>query len=530
EPIATEPAGIVRQLMAPHDGDDRPGGVLAIIRGGEVDFVDAYGMADLTHGVPITRETVFNIGSVSKQFAGIFFAMKAVNDTLDLDGDVRAYMPELPDFGPTVTLRHLLNHTSGYREAYGVLALDGRQATGDILTRRDAIDAVRNQTALQFEPGTRHLYNSTAYVLLTEIAERITDQPYPDWMDDNVFAPLEMTSTTIEREPGEVIPDAAFSYTLTERGTYREDFEAYDYYGATDVYTTVDDLAHWMRNYATGELGGPEVIPQLVEKSVLANGDTLNYALGITRDQHLGRTRYIHGGATGGYRALMMYYPELDAGLVLLANTGLLSLGRIGLTAAEAFFGTAETGAETPEPAPVTVNAEKLDAYAGSYFGSGLGLFTFTANEAGGLSYRTNTGRSGELTALSDTEFELSPGQSFTFSATGETITYDLGTTGTAQLRRVEPAPRTLDLSPYAGTYYSPEAEARFTIEFENNRLIVRHRRYDPFPLRVLGEDLFRGQFPLTEVVFTRDAAGKISGFTTSSGRMLDVPFERLED
>ncbi|HLA63648.1 MAG TPA: serine hydrolase domain-containing protein, partial [Rhodothermales bacterium] len=163
EPVATTPEGRVDQLMAAHDGNDRPGGVVAVIRDGEVAFTRAYGLADMAHGIPNTPATLFNIGSVSKQFAGIFFAMMAEEGRLSLDDDVRRYLPELPDFGPTVTLCHLLNHTSGYREVYGVLALQGRNVDGDILRREDAIEVVQHQPALQFAPGSRHLYNSTGY-------------------------------------------------------------------------------------------------------------------------------------------------------------------------------------------------------------------------------------------------------------------------------------------------------------------------------------------------------------------------------
>ncbi|MEM8560563.1 MAG: serine hydrolase domain-containing protein, partial [Bacteroidota bacterium] len=326
EPIATTPTGQLDQRMAPFDADDRPGAIVAVIRDGEVDLARTYGQANLAHGLPITRTTRFNIGSVSKQFAGVFFALMAEEGRLTLDDDVRTYLPELPDFGTTVTLRHLLNHTSGYREVYGPLAMTGRTVGGDILDRQDAIDVVVRQPDLQFAPGSRHLYNSTAYVLLTTIAERITEQPYPDWMDAHVFGPLGMTQTTIEREAGDVIPNMARSYTTTERGTFREDFEAYAYYGATDVYTTVDDLAKWMQFLKTGDLGngrgGPGVIARMTEKSVLTNGDTLDYTLGLTVSEHLGLTRYSHGGATGGYRAFLAYYPEIDAGLVMMGNIG----------------------------------------------------------------------------------------------------------------------------------------------------------------------------------------------------------------
>lgn len=196
----------------------------------------------------------------------------------------------------------MLNHTSGYREAYGPLALQGRFVSGDILRRQDAIDVVRYQAELQFTPGSRHLYNSTGYVLLTTVAERISGVPYPDWMQEHVFGPLGMTATQIEREPGEVLPGAAASYRNASREGYREDFEAYAYYGATDVYTNVEDLARWIRNFRRSEVGEPGVMQRMKERSTFNNGDTLDYTLGLRFDWHLGMERVFHGRSTGGYR------------------------------------------------------------------------------------------------------------------------------------------------------------------------------------------------------------------------------------
>ena len=419
ERAARSPKDTVDQLMAPFDFDDRPGGIVAVIREGEVDFARAYGQANLTDGIPITEETVFNIGSVSKQFAGIFFAMKAESGELSLNDDVRQYMPEFPDFGRRVTLHHVLTHRSGYREAYGVLGLGGRSVDGDILERQDAIDVVVRQTALQFPPGQWYLYNSTAYVILTEIAERITDTPYPDWMLENVFRPLGMDDTTIERVPGEVIPNAAVSYTLSDQGFFREDFEAYAYYGATDVYTTVHDLARWMGNFRSGEVGGAGAIERMVAPVTLPSGMTQHYGLGIGTEDHDGLPRYSHGGATGGYRAYLAYYPTLDAGVVVLGNTGAVDTRRIGDAAAKAFFADewpeAVEESDPPRPGDVSVthmtwlerpyrvrgidfvtlslragvmyaNERPLEAHPGMAFKDGEAWFHFTEDGAASVS------------------------------------------------------------------------------------------------------------------------------------------------
>lgn len=533
EPVATTPEGKVDQLMAAYDGGDRPGGVVAVIQNGEVAFARAYGLADLTHGVPNTPETLFNIGSVSKQFAGIFFAMMAEEGRLSLADDVRQYLPELPDLGATVTLRHLLNHTSGYREVYGVLGMQGRSVAGDILRREDAVEVVRNQPALQFPPGSRHLYNSTAYVILTTIAERIAGEPYPDWMAEHVFGPLGMTSTRIEREPGEVIPGSAYSYTSTASGGYREDFEAYAYYGATDVYTDVYDLARWMRNLRTSELGGPGVMRRMTERSVLANGDTLDYTLGLSLDRHLGLERIQHGGATGGYRAFLAYYPALDAGVAVLANTGAVDVGSIAEATAAAFLvGDEQAEAPSAEPPGQAVDTALLDVYAGSYWIEGSGGYAVT-RDGDGLALQTAGGRAGPLVALNDSTFWFDEWSSVRFHQSRggavDRATLRLRGEGERFMRRLAAPSEDVDLSAYAGRYFSEELEAFYTVTASDGALSLAHRRLGAIPLRAQAADLFQGRWPAREVAFERDEEGRVTGFRVTEGRTIGVHFRRVE-
>ncbi len=521
----------VDSLMEAFDHSDSPGGVVAVVQGGEVTFARAYGMADLTFNVPNTRETLFNIASVSKQFTGIFFAMLAEEGRLSLDDDVRRYAPELPDFGPTVTLRHLLNHTSGYREVYGVLGMQGRSIFGDRLKREDAFDVVRRQPALQFPPGSRRLYNSTAYVILTDVAERIVDQPYPDWMDEHVFGPVGMMNTVIEREAGDVIAGAATSYTTTDRGSYREDFEAYAYYGATDIYTTVDDLARWMRNFRTSELGGPGVMRRMLQRSVSTYGDTLDYTLGLVLDEHLGLERIQHSGSTGGYRSFVAYYPALDAGVVVLANTGAVPVTRVAERTAAVFFANdLPPHAVTPSDVLHGVDVEPglLDQYAGSYWEPGEGILSL--ERAGHtLTLTEPADEAGPLVALNDSTFSLFDGVSLRFYPTlGAASLHEIGRGGT-RLTRVESARAEPDLSAFAGRYFSPETETFYDVTVEEHALAIVHRRLGTIQLTPLAANVFSGSWPLREIVFERDTTGRVTGFGVTEGRTIGVLFRRLE-
>src|SRR5690606_14787827 len=177
EPVATTPEGKVDQLIAAFDRPDTPGGVVAVVRGGEVVYTRPFGVANLTHAVPFTAETRTNIGSTSKQFTAFAVVLLDQRGLVDLDADVRRYLPELPDFGETVTLRHLLNHTSGYREFLNLLAIGGAQPE-DAFDHDRIAELVIRQPALQNAPGAEWNYNNTGYALLAEVVSRVTETPF----------------------------------------------------------------------------------------------------------------------------------------------------------------------------------------------------------------------------------------------------------------------------------------------------------------------------------------------------------------
>lgn len=387
----------VDSLMAEYDRDDSPGAVVGVIRGGEVAFAEGYGMADLAHGVPITPGTSFNLGSGAKQFMAFAFALLESRGALSLEDPVAEHLPDWPTFDRTVTLRHLLTHTSGYREAYGTLALAGRITGRDHLPREEALEVVRRQPALEFPAGSDWKYNSTAFVILDEIARRVTGEDSPAWMEENVFDPLGMDDTSIEDAVGQVIPGAAYSYTGDREDGYRLEFSNRSIYGAAEVYTTVGDVARWFGNFRMGEVGGDAVRDRMRHRFVLTSGDTTDYALGLRIDEHRGLRRIQHGGSHAGYRAQLSYYPELDAGVVVMSNYDDVSAGSTADEVAEFAFaehmepeeesgeeGSPERASEEEEPDAWEPTAGELRAFAGRYVSPELEtVYTLRATDDG---------------------------------------------------------------------------------------------------------------------------------------------------
>lgn len=542
EPVATQPEDRVGQLMAAYDRDDVPGGVVAVVRRGELAFAEAYGMANLTHSVPFTTTTASNIGSTSKQFTAFALVLLDQRGKLSLDDDVRTHIPELKDFGQTVTLRNLLTHTSGYREFLNTVALAGRRLDeGDYIDRGELVEVVRRQPELQNAPGAEFNYNNTGFGLLTVVVERVTGQPFDEWMEENVFRPLGMSSTVVRAHRARIVPNSAQGYVPAEEGGWREASDLGAAMGAGGIYTTVGDLARWMGNFESGQVGGDEFFRRMTTRFVLADGDTTGYGLGLFVGEQRGLRRVQHGGADVAHRSSFSYYPEIDAGVIVLSNNASFS-GRIPVELAEAFLGEhmepEEEAVATPEEGeafdPADYDPAAFDPLTGQYALDEMPSFVLTFTREGDQLFTQATGQS---------RLEIVPTSDSTFALTGveASVTFHRGPEGGADsltlhqngdhlARRIagwDPAPE--ELAEYTGRYFSEELATFYTIAVDGDGLVLRHRRMEDLELEPGSEaDAFTGGFPAAEVAFRRDETGRVTGLAVSNGRTRGVEFERV--
>ncbi|MFG0285377.1 MAG: serine hydrolase [Phycisphaerales bacterium JB039] len=547
EPIATDPGARVDQLMAAYDRPDVPGGVVAVIEAGEITFARAYGAANLTEPAPFEVDTRTNIGSTSKQFTAMAILLLAQRGKLSLDDDVRRHIPELPDFGETVTLRHLLTHTSGYREILNTLALAGwRLDEGDYIDRRQIIEVVQRQPALQNSPGAEWNYNNTGYGLLAQIVERISGESFPDWMRANIFAPLGMDDTSVRAHPGQIIAHSAQGYAPEgATGGFRNAPDLGGAPGPGAIYTTVGDLAKWVANYRTGELGGREALEQMMTPCTLTTGTPVNYGLGLFIDEYRGLKRIHHGGADTAHRSMLMYFPELDAAVITQSNNALFAPTIAG-SVAEAFFGEhLEDEPETPELAaadaeatdfdPASYDPKAFDALAGRYELEELPGFVLTFTREEDKLFIQATGQP-------KVEIVPSGPMAFRLTVTDASMTFHAGDNGAVEsltlhqngdhpakrLKEAAWAPTAEELGAYTGRYYSEELETFYQIALEDGALALKHRRFDDIALTPGAKHVFSGGFPVAEVTFEADDSGAIVGLEVSNGRTRGVRFVRF--
>lgn len=545
EPLATDARKLADQLLSAYDRKDSPGAVVSVWRDGETIFSKAYGMANLAYDIPWEVDTRTNIGSTSKQFTAFAIMLLVERGELSLDDDVREHIPELPDLGETITIRHILSHTTGYREFINLLIMTGRRVDhGDFVDRSEIIDIVQRQPALQNAPGSEFNYNNTAFGLAAAIVERISGHDFHEFMEENVFGPLGMTRTMVRPSPEHIVEEKADGYRPGPGGIFLETGDIGGATGAGGIYSTVGDLQTWIENYADPVVGTPAIVQEMMTPNVLTNGDTTGYGLGLFIDEHRGLRRVHHGGADMAHRSQLVYYPEINAGITTQSNHAGFD-SSVAFRLAEAFFGE-DMESEEEEGAPgAAPEGEAFDpeAYDPEAFDDMVGRFALEEAPAFILRFfREDDSLFGQGTG--QPQFELVPTSDSTFAFVGveASITFhrnDEGAVNSLTLHQNgdHPAnrlegeggewePGIDELEAFTGRFFSEEIETFYTITLDEDHLVLEQRRMDDMELTTGEEDEFSGGG--LQLTFERDRNRQVIGLYVSNGRTRDIRFQRV--
>ncbi len=510
-----------------------PGCALGVFRNGAIVYARGYGMADLEHSVPITAASLFDVGSVSKQFAAAAITMLADQGKLKFTDDVRKFIPELPNYGSPITLNELMWHTSGLRDYTDLLDLEGyglEQATTD----GEALAAIVRQRNLEFPSGTRYEYSNTNYFLLSVIVKRVTGQSLSDYVRRNIFQPLGMTHTLYRTDYAMLVPNRAMGYAPASNGRFKNSMSNWQQTGDGAVQISVEDAAKWDENFYHPKVGGPQLVKQLQTPGHLANGTTLHYARGLFIGEYRGLYSVTHGGAWIGYRAAFDRFPTVHTSVVVLCNSDDASPESLAQHVEDIVLAPYLR----PVTAPVAAKAGKTtvpaSALAGSYF-----------DEAGAEVFHVSVHGSRVALGLGGTEYPLEPSGGSTFRLGSEPVIFVMASDGSVTGLRIGSGddasfarkftavtPTAGQLSGASGKYYSPELDVTWQLRVNGETLSLAPARYMPDgaagKLQPQMADTFTSDAGFL-IRFTRDSAGAITGFTLSAGRGLRaLVFTRL--
>ncbi len=499
-----------------------PGCAAAVSLNGETVFERAFGLADLESNVANTPQTIFESGSVAKQFTAAALVLLQQDGKLSLDDPVRKYIPELPDYGAPLTIRHLLNHTSGLRDWGSVLALTG-VGRGDRVINQDlALDVIVHQRALDFTPGSEYSYSNSGYNLAAIIVERVSKQKFPAFVEERLFKPLGMKNSSWRDDYQRIVPGRAQAYGRQGSGPWRLNMPFMNVYGNGGMLTTVGDWMIWNAMLDSKSLGA-SLVSALETRGVLNDGRKIAYALGLEVGTYKGLKDVSHGGSTAGYQTFLARYPDNKVSIGVMCNGTSPSAGGIAANITDEIFGPFP---ETARTEPAKVSEDDLKKFVGIWREEKTHFPARFVIENGISRWRGT-----RLTPIGGGQFAAGDNQlRFTFDGNGQPLsaaTVD----SDGEVRRFVPekewTPTAEELAALKGDWFCEEAGATITFGVEGDKAFIKQRPATSLPLQPLYKDHFIG--PGYVVWFTRDTNGKVNGMHAGASRMRDMPFVRVK-
>ncbi|MCU1232428.1 MAG: beta-lactamase [Candidatus Solibacter sp.] len=519
----------VDKIFSALDKKDSPGCALTVMREGKVIYSRGYGMADLDHDIPISAGSVFHVASISKQFTAASILMLAEDGKLSIDDDVHKYIPELPNFGAKITLRHLLTHTSGMRDQWAMLGMNSWRLNLDLITDQDVLDILSKQKALNFPPGEQYLYSNSGFTLLALTVKRVSGKSLREFTQERIFGPLGMTHTFFRDNHAEIVKNQAYGYIRVGAGRFELRIPNFDTTGATSLLTTAEDFAKWDANFDHPKILGT-VLAKMSERAHLNNGDAIDYGFGLQPGVYRGLDAIGHGGADAGYKADYMRFPKEHLAIACLCNLGQLIPRDFSKQVAAVYLGDKMTPLETPAPPATTTSAAVPKDALGLYYNKDLGDIRRIMERNGRLFLYSPGPRTENLSVAGPAKLQIAApvGSGGTVALAGDRITETRpGAHPEVYERRAEAQPK--DLAAYAGTYHSDELDVPYQIQVTDGKLWLKRMKYKPTLLAPTMADGFLTPVNNSEahLEFERDPQGRVTGFLLNIGRVRHLRFQR---
>lgn len=470
----------VDQIFASYIQKGSPGANVLIMKDNRVIYQNSFGMANLEQDIPITQDTVFQVGSNSKQFTAFAILLLSAEGKLALDDDIHKYLPQIPDFGKRITIRNLLNHTSGLRDNAELMWLTGWLAE-DLETQERVLRLACHQKDLNFDPGTQFLYSNTGYCLLAEIVAKVSGQTFAEFSQQRIFKPLGMKHTFIRDDQATTIKSLADSYSPMENQKgFQKCILSSSVLGSTNLFTTTGDLVKWIQNFETCQVGNRALLSLMQTPGKLNDGTPLGYAFGLFGGEYKGLKVVAHGGDHAGYHSQIMRFPEQRFAVAVLSNLDSL-----------------------PSPELNQIIFKIADLYL--------------------VSNSTNT--------AAKTEFSKAPGEPEIYQADvnqyqslKKLIAAKNKNKRLKNQVKVENETTPAQLTEYCGEYYSEELETSLKITLQDNQLIIGNLRLGDEAMEFTGPDEAWGGL----VTFQR-INNQIAGLMYNGSRVRNLRFVKVK-
>lgn len=531
----------VDELVSKQVKKESPGCAVGVISAGRLVHARGYGLANLDFDIPNSSTTVFNVASIAKQFTAMSLALLAQQGKISLDDDIRKYVPEMPDYGTGITIRHLAYHTSGLRDYTDLIELADDRIE-NVHTNGDILNILRRQKNLNFKPGERQLYSNSGYVLMGNIVERVTGKSLRDFENEFIFQPLGMKQSLLYDNRTMVVKHRATGYVPGAQGGFKMRASLWDRVGDGGLLTTVEDLFLWDQNFYAPKVGNAAVINLLTTPGTLSNGKQITYTFGLESVRYKGLPVVMHGGSVNGFRAQMYRFPEQRFTAICLCNNGGISPASIVEKIADIYLADHFKSEKKPDqktsraPAEIIKLSDKeLARYAG-VFANPAGEFARRLYiKAGKLWYAVSEGDEYELAPVGPDRFmmlgvpekiELVVSMGDGGSPSHVSMIIDDGKPSVYQaVKAASDSPA--QLAEFVGNFYSEELDATYTLVLVGNKLLARKKIGDELVLSPQFVDVFGNSDRGISIRFSRGQNGAVTGFLLNTSRMKGVAFRK---
>jgi len=528
----------VDKIFEKWDKLNSPGCALGIIRDGEFIYKKGYGMANLEHDVPIDSQTVFRIGSTSKQFTAMCITLMEEEGKLSLDDSIRKHIPEMPPYADNITIRHLIHHTSGIRDYLTLWSLAGFR-DDDFFTDPEAVEMLARQKELNFKPGEEFLYSNSGYFLLSIIVKNVSGKSMSVYAQDKIFKPLKMLNTHFHDDHTIVVENRATGHAPKGKDKYKISMTTLGMIGDGGIFTCVDDLLLWDQNFYNNKLGkgSPELIRKVLATGKLNCGKELDYAFGLEVTDYKGLKMVAHDGAFVGFRADIIRFPEHKFSVICLANLATINPTRLARKVADIYL--ADHLKKEPEKIPekpkfIGLSPEKLKPLTGAF-----------QNPKTKTLWQILIKEKQLLVKSRYFQFGLKPVSETLFYAVDAPVNASVEFQKEKEEKRPgvkviveghKPSffkpitlvkPTSDELAEYIGRYYSDELDVTYDVFVKKNKLYIRHENpHKDYPKKAFLP-IFKDEFQLKgmNIIFQRDRKGKVITYTANAGRVKNIKF-----
>lgn len=513
---------------------NKPGLAVSIVKDGEAIYSKGYGSANMEYDIPITPKTIFHAASLSKQFTAFAILLLEADGKLSLKDDIRKYIPEVPDFGNTITLEQLASHTSGLRDQWDLLRISGYRLD-DVITTSHILKIIEKQKALNFKPGDDDLYSNTGFTLLAEVVARVSGQSFADFTKNRIFKPLGMDNSQFFDDHEKIVKNRAYSYYKSDKG-FKKSILSYATVGPTSLFVTAEDFTKWALNFENPIVGSKAIIKKLNTQPELNNGNKAGFALGQITGKYQGIEVFVHSGSDAGYKAYFARIPKYKLSVMILANSSSIDpvnqvFGIVNLYLSDKFEEQKERDIFTPDPKDfISLTKSQLQKFTGDYWEpkEGYKRKIYVKNDT--LMYYRSERNESKLVPVAPNKFKMLG------DSEDVTVVFNKNENNEPQLEFFinDKPPLTMlaftdvNVNNYKGNFYSDELSTAYQFEMKDNKLIVKHNRNDDIELSAIQKDFFISEnTKYISLKFVRNKLNEIIGFNMSSERAKNLWFIR---